>query len=159
MVFYYHFLNCQRSSTVELWFCKPVVVGSNPTVGCLSISQIVSSFNYKSYKKLSGRIRTAKRSGKRIFPGRRGNRPHKISFACLCVSRRKSRQQAKQNCGAARGAEPLWKSAAADLGSIRRPWSYTAHVFALLPEDDNGAFFMPKSGVFEVLNCKEVILL
>ena len=24
---------CQRSSTVELWFCKPVVVGSNPTVG------------------------------------------------------------------------------------------------------------------------------
>ena len=25
---------CQRSSTVELWFCKPVVVGSNPTVGC-----------------------------------------------------------------------------------------------------------------------------
>ncbi len=25
---------CQRSSTVELWFCKPGVVGSNPTVGC-----------------------------------------------------------------------------------------------------------------------------
>ena len=24
---------CQRSSVVELWFCKPVVVGSNPTVG------------------------------------------------------------------------------------------------------------------------------
>ena len=24
---------CQRSSAVELWFCKPVVVGSNPTVG------------------------------------------------------------------------------------------------------------------------------
>ncbi len=96
---------------VELWFCKPVVVGSNPTVGCLSISQIVSSFNYKSYKKLSGRIRTDKRSGKRIFPGRRGNRPHKISFACLCVSQRKSRQQAKQNSGAARGAEPLWKFA------------------------------------------------
>ena len=41
---------------VELWFCKPVVVGSNPTVGCLSISQIVPSFSYKSYKKLSGRI-------------------------------------------------------------------------------------------------------
>jgi len=97
--------------------------------------------------------------GGKVPPGRRGDRPHKISFACLCVSRRKSRQQAKQNCGAARGAEPLWKSAAADLGSIRRPWSSTAHVFALLPEDDNGAFFMPKSGVFEVLNCKEVILL
>jgi hypothetical protein len=77
----------------------------------LSISQIVSSFNYKSYKKLLGRIRTDKRSGKRIFPGRRGNRPHKISFACLCVSRRKSRQQAKQNSGAARGAAPLWKFA------------------------------------------------
>ncbi len=43
---------------VELWFCKPGVDGSNPSVGCLSISQIVSSFNYKSYKKLSGRIPT-----------------------------------------------------------------------------------------------------
>ena len=84
--------------------------------------------------------------GGKVPPGRRGDRPHKISFA-------------KQNSGAARGAEPLWKSAAADLGSIRRPWSSTAHVFALLPEDDNGAFFMPKSGVFEVFNCKEVILL
>ena len=26
---------CQRSSAVELWFCKPVVVGSNPTVGLI----------------------------------------------------------------------------------------------------------------------------
>ena len=28
---------CQRSSTVELWFCKPGVVGSNPTVGFVSL--------------------------------------------------------------------------------------------------------------------------
>ena len=83
---------------VELWFCKPVVVGSNPTVGCFGILQIVSSFNYKSCKKFLDRIRTAKRSGKRIFPGRRGDRPCKISFA-------------QQNRGAARGAEPLWKFA------------------------------------------------
>ena len=38
---------------------------------------------------------------------------------------------AKQNSGAARGAEPLWKSAAADLGSSRRPWSYTAQYSAM----------------------------
>ncbi len=64
--------------------------------------------------------------GRKVPRGRRGDRPHNISFACLCGSRRKSRQQAKQNSGAARGAEPLWKSAAADLGSSRRPWSSTA---------------------------------
>ena len=33
---------CQRSSAVELWFCKPVVVGSNPTVGFFNF------FNYTS---------------------------------------------------------------------------------------------------------------
>jgi hypothetical protein len=59
----------------------------------LSISQIVSSFNYKSCKKLSGRIRTAKRSGKRIFPGRLGDRP------------------LSEVEGAAIGAAPLWKFA------------------------------------------------
>ena len=37
--------------------------------------------------------------------------------------------------------------------------SRTAHVFALLTDDVNRAFFMPKSGISEVLNCKEVILL
>ena len=29
----YHSAVRQRSSTAELWFCKPAVVGSNPTVG------------------------------------------------------------------------------------------------------------------------------
>ena len=40
-----HFLR-QRSSTVELWFCKPGVVGSNPTVGFLS------PLNKKTYKNI-----------------------------------------------------------------------------------------------------------
>jgi len=70
----------------------------------------VSSFNRKSYKKISGRIRTAKRSGKRIFPGRRGDRPRNISFAKPFGLLRK-KQRGRQNSGAARGAEPLWKFA------------------------------------------------
>ena len=34
--------------------------------------------------------------------------------------------------------------------------SNTAQCFALLTDDVNRAFFMPESGVFETLNCKEV---
>lgn len=38
VVLLYILLLRQRSSAVELWFCKPVVIGSNPIVGLISRS-------------------------------------------------------------------------------------------------------------------------